>query len=66
MRIILALLIVGLLGYTGYLLGEHYYGDLYYYEGIYGYSGTAGRIICAVAGAACGAALVALLSRKVG
>jgi len=64
MRIILALVVVGIMGYIGYMIGAHYFGDLYYSEGVYGYSGVAEKTICAVVGVAFGAALVALLSRK--
>ena len=64
MRIILGLVVVGIMGYIGYLIGAHYFGGRYYYEGIYGYSGAAERTICAVVGVAFGVLLVALLSRK--
>jgi len=65
MRIILALVLVGITGCIGYFIGAHYFGDLYYYKGFYGYSGAPGRIICAVVGGAFGVALATLLSRKV-
>jgi len=65
MRIVLALVIVGITGYVGYLIGARYLGDLYYHEGVYGYSGAPARVLCAVMGAGVGVLLVALLSRKV-
>ena len=64
MRIILGLALVGITGYIGYLIGAHYFGDLYYSEGMYGYSGVVERTICTVMGIAFGVLLVALLSRK--
>jgi len=64
MRIILGLVLVGITAYVGYLIGAHYFADLYYYKGFYGYSGAPGRIICAVVGGAFGVTLAALLSRK--
>ncbi len=64
MRIILGLALVGITGYIGYLIGAHYFGDLYYSGGVYGYSGAVERTICAIVGVAFGVLLVVLLSRK--
>ena len=56
---------MGITGYIGYLIGAHYFGDLYYYEGFYDYSGAPGRAICAVIGGVFGVALVTFLARKI-
>ncbi len=62
---ILALVIVGITAYIGYLIGAHYFRELYYYEGVYGYSNASERTLCAIAGGVFGVLLVALLARKV-
>ncbi len=64
MRIILGLALVVITGYVGYLVGAHYFGDLYYSGGVYGYSGAVERTICTIMGIAFGVLLLALLSPK--